>query len=535
VTDGLLATISAQLRARSDDDPGRQLTDCGSGWRGIGQVAERARRLAAGLHELGVRPGDRVASMMANRDEAVELFCACAVLGAIQVPLNVFLKGEFLRYQLSDADPSVIVADRAAYPLVAETMAAAGLPRGALVALDPDPDPDPGGGGAVRFADLYTDPVQSWPDPGPDDLVTVLYTSGTTGMPKGCMISNGYLMHMPKAHMMHGWFTADDTSLCPLPLYHGFGLSALMDAIVARCRVAFDPVFAASTLISRAREIGATQIFGVGAMAAALLATPPDPADTDHGIDRAIFIPLAPPVQERLESRFGVHAICEGYGQTEVLPATMGDGSGPRGDDRASAGTRVPWLDVQVVDDADRVLAPGQSGEIVVRPLEPYSLFAGYWRKERETLDAWRNLWHHTGDLGVFDQDGRLYFVDRKKDAIRRSGENVSSVELELAIGKHPAIAQVAVHAVPAGVREDEIKACLVLAPGAAMPPEELFGFFRDNLPYYAVPRFVEICGQLPVNAVGRVLKHKLRDEWDTAATIDLRALGLVIERGARR
>jgi crotonobetaine/carnitine-CoA ligase len=171
----------------------------------------------------------------------------------------------------------------------------------------------------------------------------------------------------------------------------------------------------------------------------------------------------------------------------------------------------------------------------VVRPLEPYSLFAGYWRKERETLDAWRNLWHHTGDLGVLDGEGRLYFVDRKKDAIRRSGENVSSVELELAIGKHPAIDQVAVHATPAGVREDEIKACLVLAPGAEVTPAELFAFFRDNLPYYAVPRFVEVLDQLPVNAVGRVMKHRLRDEWDSPATIDLRALGFVIDRGARR
>lgn len=466
--------------------------------------------------------------MMANRDEAVELFCACAALGAIQVPMNVFLKGEFLHYQLFEAAPSVVVADRAAYPLIAQAVTE--LSRCVVVALDPDDSPD-----AVSFADLFADAAQTWPDPGPEDLVSVLYTSGTTGMPKGCMINNGYFMHMPKAHQMHGWFTARDTSLCPLPLYHGFGLSALMDAVVVGCRVAFDPVFKASALISRAREIGATQIFGVGAMAAALLATPPDPGDTDHGVERAIFIPLAPKVQQQLESRFRVHAICEGYGQTEVVPATMGDGSGPKGGERSSAGRRVPWLDVQVVDDSDHVLPPGESGEIVVRELEPYSMFSGYWRKERETVDAWRNLWHHTGDLGFFDTEGVLYFVDRKKDAIRRSGENVSSVELELAIGKHPSIEQVAVHATPAGVREDEIKACLVLAPGAEVTSEELFRFFRDHLPYYAVPRFVEILDELPVNAVGRVLKHKLREEWDTPATIDLQSLGFVIERGARR
>jgi carnitine-CoA ligase len=230
-----------------------------------------------------------------------------------------------------------------------------------------------------------------------------------------------------------------------------------------------------------------------------------------------------------------MRAICEGYGQTEVLPATMGDGTSVGRPDRASAGRALPWLDVRVVDDADRVLPQGETGEVVVRPLEPYSMFAGYWRKEAATLDAWKNLWHHTGDLGFFDGDSSLYFVDRKKDALRRRGENVSSVELELAILKHPAIAEVAVHAVPAGVREDEIKACVVLDGQERPEPAELFEYFRQNLPYYAVPRYVEFLDELPKNAVARVLKHKLRDGWDTPGTVDFQALGLVIERSERR
>lgn len=525
------ATVSARMLARADSDPDRHLAACGGDWRTVADVAQRARLLANGLYRLGVRPGDRVASMMSNRDEALDLFFACAVLGAIQVPLNVFLKGEFLRYQLFDAEPAVVVADEAAYPLIAEFVR--DLPGCRLVALDVALDD--AADDAVRFADLFDDAPQRWRDPSPDDLACVLYTSGTTGMPKGCMIDHGYLVHMPKAHMMHGWFTPEDTSLCPLPLYHGFALSALMDAVVAGCRVAFDPVFSGSSLIRRARETGATQIFGVGAMAAALLATPAQPDDTDHRLDRAIFIPLAPTVQAQLQDRFGVRAICEGYGQTEVLPATMGSGQVHVDNGRASAGQRVPWLDVQVVDDADQVLPTGHTGEIVVRPREPHSIFSGYWRKAEATLTAWQNLWHHTGDLGYFDAEGRLYFVDRKKDALRRRGENVSSVELEVAISKHPAIAQVAVHAVPAGVREDEIKACLVLESGAQVTTEELFAFFRDNLPYYAVPRYVEFLEELPTNAMGRILKHKLRDQWDSPATIDFQALGLVIDRTQRR
>lgn len=523
-------TVVEQLRHRAQREPDRELVACGGAWQTVGEVNDRARRLAAGLYELGVRPGDRVASMMPNRDEAVDLFLACAVLGAIQVPLNVFLKGEFLRYQLADAEPAVVVADAAALPLMVDTLAGPGLSGARLVALD-----ESGPGVAANFAELYRDSAQAWPDPGPDDLVTVLYTSGTTGMPKGCMINNGYLMHMPKAHMRHGWFTAEDTSMCPLPLYHGFALSALMDALVAECRVAFDPVYSASNFVARARELEATQFFGVGAMAAALLATPPKPDDAEHSIERAIFIPLPPAVRQQVEQRFGLRAIGEGYGQTEVLPATMGDGRSPGRADRTSAGRALPWLDVQVVDDANRVLPTGQTGEIVVRPKEPYSMFAGYWRKPDETLEAWRDLWHHTGDLGFFDPDGSLYFVDRKKDALRRRGENVSSVELELAILKHPAVAEVAVHAVPAGVREDEIKACVVRTPQAELTAEELFAYFRDHLPYYAVPRYVEFLDELPKNAVGRVLKHKLRDDWETPSTVDFQALGLVIDRSERR
>jgi crotonobetaine/carnitine-CoA ligase len=242
---------------------------------------------------------------------------------------------------------------------------------------------------------------------------------------------------------------------------------------------------------------------------------------------------MAPAAQHQFEERFGVHVLAEGYGQTEVLPATMGGVR--KGRDRPSAGQAVPWLDVSVVDDADNVLPHGKSGEIVVRPREPNSLFAGYWRKEQATLESWRNLWHHTGDLGYFDDDGMLYFVDRKKDALRRRGENVSSVELETAILRHPDVAQVAVHAAPSELSEDEIKACLVLEPGAAVEWPALFGYLRENLPYYAIPRYMQVMDELPVNAVGRILKHKLRDDWDAEGTVDFQAVGLTVEKSARR
>jgi carnitine-CoA ligase len=165
----------------------------------------------------------------------------------------------------------------------------------------------------------------------------------------------------------------------------------------------------------------------------------------------------------------------------------------------------------------------------------PNAVYQGYWRKPEETLKAWRNLWHHTGDYGRADADGYLTFVDRKKDALRRRGENVSSLELEAAIGTHPKIAEVAVHAVPSPLTEDDIKACLVLAPGEQVTPEELFAFFKERVPYFAVPRYIEVVPQLPRNATMRVMKHLLRDRGVTAETWDLEALGFTVQRGERR
>jgi carnitine-CoA ligase len=522
----IASTLPAQLEKRIQDSPGRDFISVGGGWLTAEHVRDRAQRLATGLYALGVRPGDRIASIMANRIEAVELLFACAELGAVSVPLNIFLRGEFLRYQLTDCDPTLLVVDAAAQEMAAAMIEETGLPT-RLVALDA---PD---GAVPGFADLFVDPDPAWPAPEPGTLMSILYTSGTTGLPKGCMITHGYMLHWPKAHLLFEWFTPSDTSISTLPLYHGFGASGLMSTLASGGRIRFEPEFRAGTLIARARETGATQLWAVGAIGAALLATPPGPGDRDHSLERCVFIPMSPEAQHRFEERFGVQVLAEGYGQTEVLPATMG---GVRaGRDLPTAGRAVPWLDVAVVDDGDAVLPAGQPGEIVVRPLEPNSIFAGYWRKEAATLESWGNLWHHTGDLGCFDADGMLYFVDRKKDALRRRGENVSSVELEAAIVKHPRIAQVAVHAAPSELSEDEIKACLVLEPGAPVEPAELFRYFRDNLPYYAIPRYVELMDELPVNAVGRVLKHKLRDRWDAPGTIDFQSLGLTVDKSARR
>lgn len=211
----------------------------------------------------------------------------------------------------------------------------------------------------------------------------------------------------------------------------------------------------------------------------------------------------------------------------------MSSVDGPR--KPGSAGRPAPHVEVAVVDDDDDILPTGQVGEIVVRPRVSDTFFSGYWDEPAATLATWRNLWHHTGDLGRQDQDGTLWILDRKKDAVRRRGENVSAVELENAIRMHPLVKEVAVHAVPSDIGDDDIKACIVLQPESTLEPEELFAYFKRTLPYFAVPRYVEFLPALPVNAVGRVTKVTLREQGLTTTTLDLEALGLVVERTERR
>jgi crotonobetaine/carnitine-CoA ligase len=237
--------------------------------------------------------------------------------------------------------------------------------------------------------------------------------------------------------------------------------------------------------------------------------------------------------QVEFERRFGTRVTSETYGQTEALIPAMSSLSDERRP--GTAGRLTPYFDLRLVDDDEREVALGEAGEIVVRPSGAHGMFSGYWRKPEATVHAWRNLWHHTGDYGRLDADGYLTFVDRKKDSLRRRGENIASLELERAILAHPDIAAVAVHAVPSELSEDDIKACLVPAGSAELAPQGLFEFFKRTLPYYAIPRYVEILDELPTNVMGRVQKFKLAEHGITADTWDLDALGLVVERRERR
>jgi crotonobetaine/carnitine-CoA ligase len=364
----------------------------------------------------------------------IDLFFACARLGAVQVPINTFLKGEFLRHQLADSGSATAVLDGPGLAAVAPLLPQ--LPHlERIVLLDDDSEPPgvPPGVDVVAFADLATSPQAKagdadLPRPGPSDLAAIVYTSGTTGLSKGCRIGQAYYVHVGASMQMLLGLRPDDVYLTAFPLFHLSGQAlALVAALHEGATVIFEPAFSASTFMARAAAVGATVVFGVGAMAQAILATPPSDADRSHDVRLCSWIPLPEARQLEFEERFGTLVTAEGYGQTECAPVTIAAPAGPRR--RSSAGRPAPWLDVRLVDDDDVEVPTGEVGEIVVRPLEPDSLFQGYWGRDAETVATFRNLWHHTGDCGRIDADGFVTFVDRKKDALRRRGENVSSMD----------------------------------------------------------------------------------------------------------
>jgi len=452
-------------------------------------VDRESSRLARGLIELGVRKGDAVATILDNNLEAVLSWFAINKAGAVSVPVNTAYKGEFLRHQLNDCGANIVIAESDYAQRVVDVEA--GLSR-ARILLQRD-------GRLLKSARLEVRDLRSicseshepLPDANsPGDLALLIYTAGTTGPSKGCMISHGYYTFIPTAFIAAGWFTPGDRIFGASPLFHFSGQVQLVEnALVAGGSVVVEPSFSATTFMARARETGATALFGMGAMAVAVLAQAEAPGERDHSIRQASWIPMTEAMQQQFYARFGVPVISEVYGQSECWPATLGVVGAER--KAASLGQAIPGVDIRLVDDQDRAVPAGEVGEICIRTDRPHMMFDGYWNNPEATVETFRYLWHHTGDNGRFDEDGFLYFADRKKDSLRRRGENVSSIELEQAIMKHPAVAQAAAHAVPSELTEDDIKVCLVLAPGASPTIHELFDFFKSCLPYYAVPRYV--------------------------------------------
>ena len=492
-----------------------------------------SNRLARALGELGVGMGDRVATLLENGPPQVVSFFAALKIGAVQVPVNTAYKGDFLRHQLADSGSRVIVVQGDFAGRVAPIAESEVPELGAAIVVGP---PD-------EVIDVV--PTQDWdwllasssdesvPDAGvrPADLACFIYTAGTTGPSKGCMLPHNYIVALADQIARAWQRRADDVVITPLPLFHFNAISVcVVGTLVVGGKASIARRFSVSRFWPEVRRTGATIASMLGSLAILVADADDHPDQEGHRLRLCAAAPMPPDIDRIWNERFGCKTFSAGYGLTEaslisMLPA--GETNRPG----AAGKPNTVDFDVHLVDDDDVEVPAGEIGEIVCRPTGPNLMFAGYWRRPEETLAVLRSLWFHTGDLGRLDTDGFLSFVDRKKDYLRRRGENISSFEMERTFVAHPAIKDVAVHAVASEQGEDDVKVTAVLQEGATVTEEELCRWSVDQVPYFAVPRYIEFRGDLPRNPVGRVLKYELRDDGVTEATWDREASGLTFEK----
>ncbi len=507
----VLGRLLAEKAAELGDKPFLLFEDRRYSYR---QVDQLSNQVANGLRALGVGFGSHVALLIDNRPELLLSYFALARLGAVAVPLNTAAKGEMLAYFLRQSDSTHLIAEHGYLRRVAEVLPGVPAIR-QIVALDE------GAAGPKRAPalDCPIEPFESLlraPSTEIDvavkasDLCLLMYSSGTTGRSKAsmashcCALSHGYSIAEAFG------YDASDVIYVTLPLFHGNAwYCSTLPALVAGGTVALARRFSVSQFWEEVKRFGVTQFNLLGAMSNFLLSRPHDPLERSHSVRQAMVIPR--PADERaFEERFKVK-VTSLYGLTDagiVSTTELGDAS----DREGSAGRPCPDVEVRVVDDADFDVPRGTPGEIVLRGRGPWIFPTGYYRMPEATVAAWRNLWFHTGDRGFFDAEGRLHFADRKKDAIRRRGENISCFEVEQILSKMPGVLLTAAYPVTAEYAEDEVMVSVVPQEGARLTPEQVVHFCQENMAYFMVPRFVDLVGELPMTMNGKVEKYKLRE-----------------------
>jgi crotonobetaine/carnitine-CoA ligase len=454
-------------------------------------VHQRATTYAGALRELGVERGDRVLIMLPNRAEFVLTWFAVNLLGAVQVPVNIDYRGEFLEHVVQTARARLAVTD---HPELFER------------AVTPD--------------ELGRGPAGAAVQTRPQDLAAIHFTSGTTGRSKGAMMSFAHQHLLAEQNGAWVELGPDDVYMTSLPLFHvNAQLTAVYAALLVGARVHLEPKFSASRWLDVARATRATVTTTLGVMMPFLLAQPERPEDGDNALRCVWAVPCPRELAEPFGRRFGIERFAMGYGNTEV-----GFVIDPR--ERPPAGScgrpDTRFYDIALVDpETDEPVATGEPGEVVVRPKVPWIVSGGYYGMPERTAEAFRNLWFHTGDSLVRDEDGWLYFVDRIHDRIRRRGENIASADVELVLTQHDAVAEAAVVAVPSELAggEDELMACLVLHRDA--PLTDIVAFGAARLPAFAVPRYFQRLDELPKTPTAKVRKQLLRERGITPQTMD--------------
>jgi crotonobetaine/carnitine-CoA ligase len=517
MNDRTLYAVLASEAARAPSDSALYIE--GRDWTRF-EILKDVDAAAAGLLSLGLRAGDRVVIMADNRYEHLIAWLGSNAASLIDVPINTEAQGTLLTYLVQDSDPRVLIGQRSylerMLPLLPEAPEVV-----VVIGSQQDADALTTGARVLTFDRLLElDPQGTFVPPRNHDPATMIYTSGTTGPSKGVVIPQAYYEAWSGRAIRVMGLGAGQTNYTAGPLFHADARANFVGPLMVGGRLALGKRFSVSGFWKDIRESRAVSFAYLGTMLSLLQSAPPRADDRD--VPALIGCGGGAPtdIHQAFEARFGVH-LFEMYGMTEALGITMNTLNDSR---IGSIGKPIPELDVRIVDHNDEPVGADEEGELVFRPNTVNEMMLGYWRKPEATVEAWRNLWFHTGDRVRADEDGFLYYVGRLKDSIRRRGENVSAWEVEGILTRHESVLEAAAIGVPSPLGEEDVAALVTVPVGKAVDPLELHAFCKQNLPRYAVPRYIEVVESLPKTPTERVDKGKVRDRGLTEAAWDAEA-----------
>lgn len=481
------------------------------------------RETAAGLAELGIRPGDHVGVWLPNGTDAIRVWFGINYLGAVCVPINQAYRGGLLEHAITLSDIKLLILHAGLSDRLAEVQTAK---LEALVVLSGAPAanlPLPHHGTEALIGDpaiLETiDRTRA-----PWDLQCLMFTSGTTGPSKA--VRSSYLHLYSVSYYPYRMFTADDRAMVNLPLFHVGGTVSVYVMLVRGGSIAVVESFRISEFWDTVKRYKTTVATLLGSMTPLISAAPETPEDADTPLKYGFMVPL---VQDA--RAFGRRFGCEIYTLfnmtevstpilSEIWPEPLGTCGRPR-----------PGIEARVVDENDIEVPAEAVGELIVRSDVPWAFSDGYYKNPEATAAAWRNGWFHTGDAFRRDAEGNFFFVDRVKDAIRRRGENISSFEVEAEVSAHPNVKECAVVAVRDEIGEEEVLAVLVLNDAEAHDPAEMIRFFVERMPHFMVPRYLRVVKAMPMTPTQKIRKNVLREEGATSDTWDREAAGIKVRR----
>lgn len=473
------------------------------------------RRIASGLKRLGVSQGTRVAVLMENSPDCLLLHYALARLGAIGALINSAARGALLQHFVSLCAPSLLVVDEALAPRYLEIQAETPTVTGLVVFGSAQS----AAGARVRvhdWADIGRAEEMELVEPVRFDMPAhILFTSGTTGPSKAILYVQARSLLYGIDHGRQAGFTSQDVLYGWNPLFHVSGLQCVaIGALVHGMTVVMPRRFSVSTFWEEMRASASTIAMLSGQTISMIWAQPPSEDDREHHLRLVMTAPI-PKFAEAFKQRFGVAALAGGYGLSDCgIVCTVGTNDPPA--KRLSEGRPLSHMEVRIIDDEDFPVETGQTGEIALRCNRPWSMASGYYGNDAATVAAWRNGWFHTGDRGYLDADGYLWFVGRKKDSIRRRGENISAFEVESAVLAHPSVAEAAAFPLSSELGDEEVAICVVLKPGAALTVEAFMDHCRANMGKYMIPRYIRFVADLPKTLNLKIEKYRLRQDAET-------------------